>query len=282
MSLPPDVFNALTAAKAVASVCTVIGLSVVAERVGPRLAGLLSGLPLGAGIVTAFTGYELGATFAADAAAHSVPGFATTVVYVYLYALIALRPNLGRFTGISVGTLVASAGYGVSAYLVRWLDLGIVAGVPFVLASFALGAWGMSKLPNLPLAPYRRLGFRVVLFRATLATASILIITGVAAAVGPAWTGILMAFPMTLLPLVVIIHLAYSGGAAAMVLKHVPLSLGGVTSYCLAGSYLFPAVGMILGTILSLGAAALYLTLYSALARRVRTAREARAAGAKS
>ncbi|MDA0997307.1 MAG: hypothetical protein O2944_03760, partial [Proteobacteria bacterium] len=153
---------------------------------------------------------------------------------------------------------------------IRYIELGLFAGTVFVFASFALGAYGMSKFPTLPLAPYRRLGFSVVMFRATLATISILIITGVAAAVGPAWTGMLMAFPMTLYPLIIIIHLAYSGGAAAMVFKHVPLSLGGVVSFCMAGSYLFPTVGMVWGTLISLGAAALYLALYSALAKRWR------------
>ena len=41
----------LLLAKIVVSVCLVLGLSWVAEKVNPRIAGILSGMPLGAVLV---------------------------------------------------------------------------------------------------------------------------------------------------------------------------------------------------------------------------------------
>jgi hypothetical protein len=67
--------DALFLLKALFSISIVVGLSLIAERAGPRVAGLLTGLPLGAGIVIIFTGIEQGAVFSTQAAQHMVPPY---------------------------------------------------------------------------------------------------------------------------------------------------------------------------------------------------------------
>ena len=104
-------------------------------------------------------------------------------------------------------------------------------------------------------------------FRAGMATAAILLITGIAGHVGEQWTGILTAFPITLYPLILVIHITYTGSEIAAVLKHVPMGLGGVVSFCVTAAFSLPAMGMFWGTLIAYVAAAAYLLTFSQLSR---------------
>ena len=91
------------------------------------------------------------------------------------------------------------------------------------------------------------------------------LITGIASNIGAQWTGILTAYPLTLLPLILVLHITYTGSEIAAVLKHVPMGLGGVVSFCVTASYSLPAFGLGWGVILSYVAAFSYLLAYSSL-----------------
>ena len=52
--------DSLLLAKIATAIIAVVGLSLVAERVSPRVAGILSGYPLGTAIALFFIGIELG------------------------------------------------------------------------------------------------------------------------------------------------------------------------------------------------------------------------------
>ncbi|PSJ19146.1 hypothetical protein CVH10_24380, partial [Halomonas sp. ND22Bw] len=58
-------------AKLAVSSGVVLGLSMIAERVSTRGAGLLSGYPLGTAIALVIIGLELSPAFAADSAVHT-------------------------------------------------------------------------------------------------------------------------------------------------------------------------------------------------------------------
>lgn len=260
-------------AKAAVSISVVIGLSLVAEHLGPRAAGFLTGMPLGAGIIVIFTGIEQGTVFTAQAAGFMVPGFVTTLAYVYLYAAVAAWRNKGGLGALLLPTLTANIGYGAVAFLASltqpplWLALPVV-----TLAMFAVSK-AMKSLPNTPITERVRFGPGVVMFRAVTATLAILVVTGVANSVGPQWTGILTAYPLTLFPLIVVIHVAYRGEQIAAVLKHVPLGLGSVLSFCVTVSYTLPALGLALGVATGYAAAFCYLAALSYFTRKPRTTR---------
>ncbi len=257
------VIDTLFILKALASISIVVALSLIAERAGPRVAGLLTGLPLGAGMVIIFTGAEQGAAFAAASAHHMVPGFVTTVVFVYLYAMAAARGGIGGVRGVIVPSVLANGGYALSAWGMSFTSIPLIWSVPMVALCFIAGSRLMAHLPNTPIMARVSFGWRVMAFRAGMATAAILLITGIAGNVGPQWTGILTAFPITLYPLILVIHITYTGHEIAAVLKHVPAGLGGVVSFCVTAAFSLPAMGLGWGTLVAYVAAAAYLLAFS-------------------
>jgi hypothetical protein len=62
----------------------VLGLSFVAEKISTRLAGLLSGYPIGTAIILHFYGLEYGAQFAADAAIFNLCGLFASQCFAYV------------------------------------------------------------------------------------------------------------------------------------------------------------------------------------------------------
>ena len=93
--------------KIIVTVGMVLSLSAVAERVSPRVAGLLSGYPLGAAIALFFMGLEIGPDFAAQSAVYTLVGLVASQVFVYGYyrASAALQRHV-----IPAATLTALCG----------------------------------------------------------------------------------------------------------------------------------------------------------------------------
>lgn len=261
------VIDLLFLLKAATSISIVVALSLIAERAGPRVAGLLTGLPLGAGMVIIFTGAEQGAAFAAASAHHMVPGFVTTLVFVYIYAAAAAKQGIGGVKGVLLPSVLANAGYAAAAWLVSFTSIPLTYSVPMIAACLVIASRLMAYLPNTPIMARVSFGWRVMAFRAGMATAAIMLITGIAGRVGEQWTGILTAFPITLFPLILVIHITYTGSEIAAVLKHVPMGLGGVVSFCVTAAFSLPAMGMFWGTLVAYVAAAAYLLSFSQLSR---------------
>ncbi len=256
--------------KAIVSIAIVVGLSIAAERSGPRLAGLLIGLPLGAGMVVVFTGYEQGPDFAAAAAVHMVPGFLTTLVFIYIYGAIAARQNRGGLAAVIMPSIGAHIGYGIAAWVLSQFQLALAVAVPLMAIGVVIGHRAMASLPDNPITARVTFGWKVLAFRAGMATVVIIIITSIAGQVGPQWTGLLTAYPITLLPLILVLHITYTGAEVAAVLKHVPFAMGSVTSFCLAIVFMVPAFGLGLGILMAYGAAATYLLAFSVISRKLR------------
>jgi len=267
----PIVLDGLLFAKAAISIGIVVALSLIAERVGPRAAGLLTGLPLGGGMVIIFTGTEQGTVFAAEAAAHMVPGFLTTLTFIYLYGVVSAHQGQGGIKAIILPTVVANIGYAIVAWLVSIVSLGVIISIPIVIAGMIVTSRAMRSLPNTPIMARVRFGWRVLMFRAGMATSTILLITAIAGNIGPQWTGILTAYPMTLLPLILVIHITYSGHEIAAVLKHVPMGLGGVISFCVSATYSLPALGLGWGTTVAYLVAFTYLLGFSSISQLLRS-----------
>ena len=78
-------------AKILSTVFAVLGLSAIAERAGPAVAGTLAGMPLGAAIVYFFVGVEQGPDFVTAAAPYTIGGFAATLCFNLAYWVVSSR-----------------------------------------------------------------------------------------------------------------------------------------------------------------------------------------------
>jgi len=252
-------------AKIVVTTGMVLALSLVAGRVSPRAAGLLSGYPLGAAIALFFIGLEISPGFAADSAVYTLAGLTALQVFIYFYFKAALRIT-GR--GVMGSTAAGLAGYFAAAWLVRRVPFSRGPAVLAAIGSMALFARLFRGIRNVSVARSVRLTPVVLLLRAVLAAGIILAITAAAHVVGPAWAGLFSAFPTALLPLMLIVHITYGKAHVHTIIKNFPHGIGSLVAYGISVSFLYPAWGVGWGTLTAFGMATVYLLIYGALAAR--------------
>jgi hypothetical protein len=110
-----------------------------------------------------------------------------------------------------------------------------------------------------------RFSWLALAFRAGLAAAIIFTITGLAHVLPTAWAGLLAAFPVTMYPFLVILHMTHGPATAATVIKHYPLGLGSLLLYALCVSLTYSTLGLALGTLIGFAVATLWLLLWTRL-----------------
>lgn len=167
----------------------VVGASLAARRFGPRIGGLIAGLPVVAGPILLVYALEHGRMFAAGAAAGTLLGLVSLIAFVVVYARLAGlvfwgASMLAGWLAFALGTLVFSA-------------FSISAGVALGVAAIGL-LTGLAALPrpnfqprNYPSPPTWDLPVR-----AACALVLVLTLTAVAGWLGPQLSGLLAPFPI--------------------------------------------------------------------------------------
>ncbi len=253
-------FELLLISKILVSIVAVVALSLVAENVSPKVAGILSGYPLGTAIALFFIGIENGQAFAAQSAVYAIAGFSASLVLVYCYYQAALRVSQSAI--LLPGTL-AVLGFLLAAGLLSQVSAGLVGGLLVSVGAIVFFALRFRVIENALVADKVKLTHWVLIIRAIAAAAMVLAITGVAKVVGANLAGSLAAFPVTLFPFLLIIHKTYGRAQALTIIKNYPYGLGALIVYTLSVSFTYPSYGVALGTGISFFFATLYLVLFS-------------------
>ncbi|HSV94089.1 MAG TPA: hypothetical protein VLH81_13490 [Desulfobacterales bacterium] len=257
----------LVPVKILVTVGMVLGLALVAERVSPRVAGVLSGYPLGAAIALFFIGLEIGPQFAADSAVFALAGLTASLAFVSAYYAASARCR-GR--AVAPATAAALAAYFAAAWALQGVPFSLAGAVLLPAAAIPVFARVFRRVPNVAITRGVRFTPAVLLVRAVLAAAIILAITAAAHAVGPAWAGLFAAFPTALFPLMLIVHLTYGKAHVHTVIKNFPLGLGSLIVYGLTVALGYPRLGVGWGTAAAFAAATAYLVIYGAMVSRRR------------
>lgn len=242
--------------KIATTIIIVTGLSIIAERVSPRAAGILSGYPAGSAIALFFIGLEQGASFAGHGAPYNVSGITATLVLLLLYYLVSARVR--RMT-IAAASIAGVAGFFATIGLINALRLPPWAGVVLTVAAIPGFHFLFRAIPDVQIANRVQLAPQVLLFRATISALIIVAVTGAARLVGSSQAGLFSAFPATAYPLLLIVHLTYGTRQAHTVVKNMPQGLGSLVVYSLTVSFAYPQLGIYWGTLLSFAAATAYL-----------------------
>lgn len=254
--------------KVVASAAMVLALTAVAEHLSPRLAGILSGYPLGAAIALFFIGVENGARFAADSAVYTLAGFSASLVLVAVYHWVSATVLRG-------GTLIASsmsvAAFLLAAAALSYVSFGLVSGSLLTVGAMLLSLWRFNRIDNLSAPKRVKSTASVLLVRAMAAALIVLLVTGLAGIVGERWAGVLSAFPITLFPFMVIIHLTYGKAYVHTIIKNFPLGMGSLIVYAIAVAVAYPRYGVAVGTAIAFLLATGYLLLFSVAVSRFRS-----------
>ncbi|HEX9481022.1 MAG TPA: hypothetical protein VF927_02870 [Solirubrobacteraceae bacterium] len=167
----------------------VVGASLVARRFGPRVGGLVAGLPVVAGPILLAYALAHGTRFAAGAAAGTLLGLISLIAFSVVYGRLAGR--LGWAPCMLAGWLAFATGTALfSAF-------SIPDGVGLALALLAIAA-GLLLLPRPRTSGAPRdspPGWDLPL-RAACALALVLTLTAIAGWLGPQLSGLLAPFPI--------------------------------------------------------------------------------------
>ena len=259
--------EALFWAKIIIVVSIVMLLSYIAERVGPRIAGLLAGYPLGTAIALFFYGLEISPDFAAQCANYTMIGLVASHCFVYFYYKASLRFNRG---GLFIASMCAVGGYFIVAWLLRFIQIQTRLVIVIPLISTAVFILLFRKIKNEQIEHKIELSYKNLFFRASFATAIIVLITSTARIVGAKWAGLFSAFPITTFPLLLIVHYSYGPKYVHTIIRNFPIGLVALIIYAFFVSLTYATIGIYAGTAVSFLMATIYLVLYMFVANHMR------------
>jgi len=249
--------------KIVLSAGMVIAITLTAERVSTRLAGVLIGFPLGAGLTLFFLGLEQGAAFAAESSLWSIQGILAALCFCWCYRIGSLLFAAKSKVSPWVCCLMGLAGYFLTTAVLKVLMPGdpVIRTIVVVLLLFIL-AIVFRKASGRKIVEKVEISWPLLMVRAWFAAFVILGITGVAVLVGPEWSGLFATFPTVILPSVMILHFHYGGKSVPAFFRDTPLAMLAIIVFALAVHWTFPLVGVYGGTLLSYITALIYLVAY--------------------
>ncbi|MBM9512069.1 hypothetical protein [Desulfogranum marinum] len=252
------------------SALMVLGITWIAERLSPRFAGVLLGFPLGMGLSLFFIGLEQGTLFASQSALWSIQGVVAAVVFCLVYSsTAAMSATLSRLLNITLSILTSLSAYFATAFMIMqgipsemWLrHLLVLLTLAVTAVLFRFSASGVKKR-KIRLTPL------ILCYRAFAAAAIILLVTGTAAIVGPRWSGLFSAFPTTILPTAVILHIHYGPTVMGPLFRELPQGMLALILFACCIHLLYPLTGVYTGIFLSYLASACYLLLYETFLRQ--------------
>jgi hypothetical protein len=281
--------------KLVVTMVVVILLALIAERGSPRLSGLLAGFPHGIAILLAFMALEQGEAFAAMAARHAVSGLAANAALGWAWGALLQamdRPSSGRghaatgragrmrqpggkegdcrsagrngpaVTGRATILLLAATSGLVAFLAVAWLFLRLSLPLPVAalaaLAVMAVAAWWMRRAEDVIISRPVPLTLPLLLARALAAAAIVVLITGAARYLGPAWAGLLAGFPVVTFPFLLIVQATYGPAPVRAVLRAYPQGLPALLAFALVFALALPRTGLLMALLAGFAAAILY------------------------
>jgi len=269
----------LLVAKVVVSAGIVVGVTAAAERLGPRLGGLIVATPQLSVLALIFLTIEQGPTFAAASAFWNIPGSCTAVAVYLAYLGASLLVPAPRGASIGAGAVAGVAAFVVSAVVMGALPLRPASVIPFAASVCGLTAWLVRTLPDRATLTRVRMSPAVVLARAAISVAVVLTLTSIAQAIGPKWAGLLLGFPVNALPVLAILHFHYGAVVMKPFVRAFPAAAFGICLFNFVAWLAVERLGLVATILLGYAVDIAYLALVDTLLRRPRRAGRAPASG---
>jgi hypothetical protein len=241
--------------KVLIAASVVVTASVVAERSGPFAGGLILALPVSIGPAYALLALQASPQFISESGLGSLASNVMVGAYVVTYLALALRVPLAVSLG---GAVVVWLG---GVLVLKTMALSALPLLILNVLSFALFIpLSRQALTVAPPPPRVRHWFALPL-RAVLVGMLVGTTLTVSALIGPAWTGIAMAFPITLTSSILIMQPAIGAAATRALMATV---IRGLAPFTLA-YWLIYACAVPLGTWPALGLALLSILVWVGL-----------------
>lgn len=228
----------------------VVCASLITRRFGPRVGGLIAGLPVVAGPILLAYALAHGADFAAGASVGTLLGLVSLIAFVVVYARMASR------YGWPACMLAGWAAF--AAATAAFSSVSIPAGAALGVAAVGLGA-GLALTPHPPAQLHPsggRPGWDLPL-RAACALALVLSLTAIAGWLGPQLSGLLAPFPIIATVLAVFTHAQAGSSEVQRLLRWLLGGYGAFALFCFVLAITLRPLGTAAGFAIALGAALL-------------------------
>lgn len=199
--------------------------SLAGRKWGHSISGWLVAMPLTTGPVTLFLALTHGEAFAASAAAGALTGGLSLATFLFLYARLARGWGwLPTLVASTLGFAAVTAIFGGITPPLLPLFAGVLAAYWIVLRTLPSNSNSEIAVDVLP-------GRWDIPLRMVVATAFVVLLTGVAPALGPHITGLLAPFPIFTATLGAFTHHLYGPAAVMSVLRGLVMGLFSYASF---------------------------------------------------
>lgn len=211
-------------------------VSLAGRRWGPGVSGWLVGFPLTSGPVAFFLALDHGVAFAAGAAAGSMTGAAAQAAFCVLYGRWARRHHW------AVPLVAGSLAFALAGVVLQHVTVALLPLLSLVVGALVVALRFMPRdaaSPRLARRPAWDIPARVV-----VTTAIVLLLTGLATALGPSLTGLLATYPLYGAILSGFAHHLEGPGPAVRVLRGLLLGLFAFAGFFFALALLIERAGI--------------------------------------
>lgn len=243
----------------------VVAASLAARRYGPRVGGLIGGLPVVAGPILLVFALDHGVAFAAHAAAGTLLGILSLSMFLVVYA---------RSAGRAAWIVSLLAGWGAFFAMTAALDtVSLSAGAALAVVLVALWLTQRAlprpreRTPSASVPPAWDLPLR-----ALSALALVLALTALAGRLGPQLSGLLAPFPVIGSVLAVFTHTQHGEQDLLRIVRGFALGLVAYALFCFTLAVSLEALGIaaafLLASVCALSTQALAIALTTLRVRR--------------
>ena len=233
-----------------------MSLSYIAEKVSPKVSGILSGLPVGSAITLVFFAIENGVDYVTKVALYNIHGLFAALAFSIGYYISTFYK--GKFE-IFLSLLISFISYLIIAFILAYVPPHVFF-TPFIVITLMLiASIYFAKKENFTIDKSVKTSLSDILFRSILTISIFLIVSSLPKYVSSNIAGIFSSFPTILLPLLLIIHFRHSKLQARTIIKNTPFGLSSVVIYSLVVYFTYEKIGILYGTLTALICSVLYV-----------------------
>lgn len=253
--------------KILVSIGIVLILSLLAEYLSPKIAGIISGFPTGTAISLFFFGYEVSPEFAAESAIYNLAGLSSMCIFIFSYYMISKYLNKKTILLSSLGAIIS---YFISIIVLKYLSPERTTALLIAITSTLFFIYIFRNVENIKIERRKKLRLSTIILRSIVAGIIIFVVTLAPRQFGSHYSGLFSAFPTTLFPLILIIHYNYSKEHAHTIIKNVPQGFLSLIVFSLSVSFFFPEFGIVKGLIISYGLSVIWIISFSLIIRKLK------------
>lgn len=220
----------------------------------PIMGGLVSGLPLGAGLSVYFVSASLGIEFMVRGIPWAIAGLSSSLLFCLCYLLVGKYSKVEqKIVKILLSSLGGLCSFLLSALLIKGLNLNLWSACIVFTIIYILNIMALKNIPDLrnsPISSGKANTIPALLLRGSIVGVIVSVITGAAILVGSRWTGILSSFPSTLYALLLILHYEEGDNMYPGVIYGFSFSVITLVVFYLSCLILLPGFGLNLGYVL--------------------------------